>query len=38
MKRYNIQFPPIVADHLDQDEAFFYLKRGKKREKILFHD
>ena len=38
MKRHDIQFPPINADHLDQDKAFFYLTQGNKKEKILFHD
>ncbi len=38
MLRYNIQFPPIEDNQLDQDQAFFYLKEDGKREKILFHD
>ena len=25
MKLHNIQFPPINAENLNQDEAFFYL-------------
>jgi len=38
MKRHRIQFPPIEAEHLNQDEAYFYLNTEDKREKILFHD
>jgi len=38
MTRHNIQFPPFAAEHLNQDEAFFYLNTGDKKEKILFHD
>jgi len=38
MKRHNVQFPAINANHLDQDESFFYLIRGDEKEKILFHD
>jgi hypothetical protein len=38
MRRHNIQFPPIKADHLDQDEAYFYLSKNHEKEKILFHD
>ncbi|HMQ46267.1 MAG TPA: hypothetical protein PKA00_02460 [Saprospiraceae bacterium] len=38
MKRHNIQFPPLAANHLAQDEAYFYLTRDRKKEKILFHE
>jgi hypothetical protein len=38
MKRHNIQFPRDNIKHLDQDEAFFYLKTGNEREKILLHE
>jgi hypothetical protein len=38
MNRYNIQFPRGDIRHLDQDKAFFYLKNGDKKERILFHD
>ncbi|MGD9160270.1 MAG: hypothetical protein PVG39_17775 [Desulfobacteraceae bacterium] len=37
-RRYNIQFPPIITDHLDQDEAYFYLSNNGEKEKILFHN
>jgi len=37
--RYRIQFPPTQTDHLDQDEAFFFLadEEGERR-KLRFHD
>lgn len=38
MKLHNIQFPPINAENLNQDEAFFYLLEEDRKEKILFHD
>lgn len=38
MNTHNIQFPNIDASHLDQDEAFFYLKTEDEKEKILLHD
>jgi len=38
MKRHNIQFPPFKAEHLNQNEAFFYLSANENKEKILFHD
>lgn len=38
MKRYDIQFPSINADYLDQNEAYFYMTLEGKKEKILFHD
>lgn len=38
MKRHHIQFPPIAANHLGQDEAYFYLTQNRVKEKILFHD
>ncbi len=38
MKRHSIQFPPIEAEYLNQDETFFYLKEDGKKQKILFHD
>ena len=38
VKRHNIQLPPTCNNALDQDEAFFYLKNGEHKEKILFHE
>lgn len=38
MKRHDIQFPPIEAEYLNQDETFFYLKINGNKDKILFHD
>lgn len=38
MQRYNIQFPAIEAEHLNQDETYFHLILDGKKEKILFHD
>lgn len=38
MKRYSIQFPPIDANHLDQDESYFYLVKNHEKERIFFHD
>lgn len=38
MKRHNIQLPPLNEDHLEQDEAYFYLTIDNKKDKILFHD
>ena len=38
MNTHNIQFPKIDASHLDQDEAFFCLTQGRRRNKILFHE
>lgn len=38
MKRHNIQFPPIEAEHLNQDETYFHLTSEGKKEKFLFHD
>lgn len=37
-KRHKIQFPAIITDHLDQDEAYFYLLSDSKKNKILFHN
>ncbi|MDY6969278.1 MAG: class I SAM-dependent methyltransferase [Spirochaetota bacterium] len=36
--RHKIKFPQINEDNLEQDEAFFYLNRNNKDEKLLFHD
>lgn len=36
--RYNIQFPAMDANNLDQDEAYFYLSKKNEKQKILFHD
>ena len=37
-KRHHIQFPREEAHNLEQDEVFFYLIRGDKKESIRFHD
>ena len=37
MNRYHIQFPRANGNHLNQDEAYFFLKTGEETEKILFH-
>ncbi len=37
-KRYRIQFPREELHSLGQDEVFFYLIRGDKKERIRFHD
>lgn len=36
--RYSIQFPVTEADHLNQDETYFYLVESGQRRKIRFHD
>jgi SAM-dependent methyltransferase len=36
--RHKIKFPSINGDNLGQDQAFFYLNKEDKDEKILFHD
>jgi hypothetical protein len=38
MKKYNIQFPSTDTTKLAQNDAFFYMKNEKGKEKILFHD
>jgi predicted TPR repeat methyltransferase len=38
MNKYYIQFPPINANDLDQDEAYFFLVDDGKKKKVLFHD
>ncbi|NDJ79046.1 MAG: methyltransferase [Chloroflexi bacterium] len=38
MKRYNIQFPPIDATHVDQDQAYFYLVENGHKDHVQFHD
>jgi len=37
-KRYRIQFPPITAHKLEQDEVFFYLIEENDKKKVRFHD
>jgi len=37
-KRHRIQFPPLEANHLAQDEAFFYLFNSHRKDKIRLHD
>jgi predicted TPR repeat methyltransferase len=37
-QRHRIQFPPLDATRLPQDEAFFFLERDGQRERIRFHD
>ncbi len=37
-KRHRVQFPPLEAHRLDQDEAFFYLVEANQRRKLRFHD
>jgi hypothetical protein len=36
--RHQIKFPPGDAEHLDQDEAYFYLVEGSRQHKLRFHD
>lgn len=36
--RHRIQFPPLDATDLQQDEAYFFLERNGDRRKIRFHD
>jgi SAM-dependent methyltransferase len=36
--RYQIQFPPLEAHHLDQDEAYFHLVESDTPRKMRFHD
>ena len=36
--RHRITFPPLDAQDLDQDEAYFYLMEEEDRHKLLFHD
>lgn len=38
MQRHKIQFPPIDARELGQDEAYFYMWNGEVRERIRLHD
>ena len=38
MKRHRIQFPNTEAQHLDQDEVFFYLHEEGEQRQIRFHD
>jgi len=37
-KRHHIQFPREDLHSLNQDEVFFYLIRGDKKERVRFHD
>ena len=37
-KRYQIQFPPVAAHQLSQDEVYFYLKEDGEVHKLRFHD
>ncbi|MDT8318611.1 MAG: methyltransferase [bacterium] len=37
-RRNRIQFPPIAAHKMEQDEVFFYLVEGKDKKRIRFHD
>ncbi|MCZ6695708.1 MAG: methyltransferase domain-containing protein [Acidobacteria bacterium] len=36
--RHRIQFPPADVRELSQDEVYFYLLHGDKKEKIRLHD
>lgn len=36
--RHKIQFPPIIANDLAQNESFFYLNENEKKIKLRFHD
>lgn len=36
--RHRIQFPPLEASKLGQDEVYFFLHEGDKKRKIRFHD
>ena len=36
--RYRIQFPPLDATLLAQNEAYFHLERDGRRQRIRFHD
>lgn len=36
--RYRIQFPRDSLDTAGQDEAYFYLMEGDRRERLRFHD
>lgn len=38
MKRNRVQFPNVTAEHLDQDEAFFYLTEDGVQTQVRFHD
>lgn len=38
MTRNRIQFPNVETEHLDQDEAFFYLHEERENIQIRFHD
>lgn len=38
MQRHRIQFPIVEADHLQQDETYFYLLDGEEKRRIRFHD
>ncbi len=37
-KRHRIQFPPADVRELSQDEVYFYLVDGEKKEKIRLHE
>ena len=37
-KRHRIQFPPADVRELNQDEVYFYLIDGARRQKIRLHD
>jgi SAM-dependent methyltransferase len=37
-KRHHIKFPPLEANDLDQDEAYFYLVESNTTRKMRFHD
>ena len=36
--RHRIRFPPLNAEDLQQNEAFFYLEQDGEQRKIRFHD
>ncbi|SFN08026.1 class I SAM-dependent DNA methyltransferase [Thermodesulforhabdus norvegica] len=38
LSRYNIKFPLIEPNRLDQDEAFFFLLENGNKTRIRFHD
>ena len=36
--KHRIKFPPVDAQDLDQDEAYFFLVEEGQRRKLRFHD
>ncbi|MFC1503966.1 methyltransferase [Spirochaetota bacterium] len=38
MPRHSIQFPPMMTEHLDQNQAYFFLGTKRDKSKIFFHD